>query len=72
VEAKDFFTPTELLREGIIPLGKNALYEALKRGDIFSHRIGKKLIIPRSEIDRLRAGRAGASGAQRENAPLST
>ncbi|MBV9201239.1 MAG: helix-turn-helix domain-containing protein [Alphaproteobacteria bacterium] len=34
-------------------LGRNAAYEAAKRGDIPTVRIGRRLLVPREAIDRL-------------------
>ena len=38
-------TPDKLLESGILPLGRNAIYEAIKRGDIAAIEIGKKKAI---------------------------
>jgi hypothetical protein len=38
-------TPDELHQSGILPLGRNAIYEAVKRGDIAAIEIGKKKAI---------------------------
>jgi excisionase family DNA binding protein len=37
----------------ILGVGRNAAYEAVKRGDIRAIWIGKRCVIPKSEIDRL-------------------
>lgn len=36
-------------------LGRNAAYEAAKRGDIPTVRIGRRLLVPRDAIDQLLA-----------------
>jgi hypothetical protein len=38
-------TPDQLLESGILPLGRNAIYEAIKRGEIAAIEIGKKKAI---------------------------
>lgn len=35
-------TPEQLLKSGILPLGRNAIYEAIERGDIDAIKIGRK------------------------------
>jgi excisionase family DNA binding protein len=37
----------------ILGVGRNAVYDAVKRGDVRAIQIGKRLVIPKSEIDRL-------------------
>ena len=37
----------------IIGVGRNAVYEAAKRGDVRAIQIGKRIVIPRSEVERL-------------------
>jgi excisionase family DNA binding protein len=37
----------------ILGVGRNAMYGATKRGDVRAIQIGKRLVIPKSEIDRL-------------------
>jgi excisionase family DNA binding protein len=34
-----------------IPLGRNSFYEAVKRGDIPSVRIGKRILIPKKQFN---------------------
>ncbi len=36
----------------VLPLSRNAVYEAIKRGDIVSVRIGKKIVIPTAPLRR--------------------
>ena len=38
-------------------LGKNAAYEAAKRGDFKTIRIGKRILVSNAEVARLLAGR---------------
>lgn len=46
------YTPEEVRR--FLPgLGRNGIYNAIRRGDIRSIRIGRRLYIPASEISRL-------------------
>jgi hypothetical protein len=45
-------SPDELLAARILPISRNALYEALARGDIESFRIGKKIVIPTAPLRR--------------------
>jgi hypothetical protein len=40
----------ELLRSGIIPLGRNSLYRAVAAGDIPSVRIGRNLFIKTRQL----------------------
>ncbi len=44
----------------LLGIGRNQCYEALKRGDLPSIRLGKRLLIPRAALDRLLDG--GAKG----------
>jgi hypothetical protein len=38
-------TPDELLRAGILPLSRNGIYEAIKRGELDAIAFGKKKAI---------------------------
>ena len=38
-------TPDELHRSGVLPLGRNGIYDAIKRGDLEIIEIGKKKAI---------------------------
>jgi hypothetical protein len=40
--AKPTITPEELFRTGVLPLSRNGVYAAIKRGDIDVLEIGKK------------------------------
>jgi excisionase family DNA binding protein len=42
-------------------LGRNAIYEAVARGDVPSIRIGKRILIPRAALAKLLGG-AGPAG----------
>lgn len=42
----------------LLGIGRNAAYEAVKRGDIPSIRIGKRLLVPKAILDRMLAGEA--------------
>ena len=37
----------------VLGIGRNQCYEALKRGDLPSIRIGRRLLVPRAALDRL-------------------
>lgn len=37
----------------LLGIGRNQCYEALKRGELPSIRIGKRLLVPRTALDRL-------------------
>ena len=46
---------TYLIEEAaqLLGIGRNHCYEAAKRGDIPSVRIGKRLLVPKAALDRL-------------------
>lgn len=44
----DVLTPSDLYE--YLPLGRNAVYELLKRGKIASVRSGRKLLIPKTAL----------------------
>jgi hypothetical protein len=46
-------TPDQILELRLIPLSRSSLYDALRRGDIKSVRVGRRLIIPRAAIAEL-------------------
>jgi excisionase family DNA binding protein len=48
---RQVFTVAETAQ--ILGIGRNSAYEAVRRGDIRSVRIGKRLIVPRAEICRI-------------------
>lgn len=56
------FTPTEVGQ--LLGLGRNSTYEALRRGQIRSVGIGKKILIPRTEIDRILQSLGPQNGRQ--------
>jgi excisionase family DNA binding protein len=47
----------------ILGLGRSATYEAIRRGEIPSIRIGKRLLVPRAALDRLLGSEAVGGGA---------
>ena len=46
-------------------LGRNATYEAIRRGDIPSIKIGKRVLVPRAALERLLAGESPVTGRAR-------
>jgi excisionase family DNA binding protein len=50
----DVLTVQEAAR--ILRLGRNAAYEAIRRGEIPSLRIGRRIVIPRTGLERLLGG----------------
>ena len=48
---KLFYTPEEFRR--ILPCSRTVMYEALRQGKIRSFRLGRKIYIPATELDRL-------------------
>jgi len=51
------FEAAKLLR-----LGKNATYEAIRRGIIPSLRIGRRIVVPKTALERLLAGNPRSDG----------
>jgi excisionase family DNA binding protein len=47
----------------ILGIGRNSAYQAVARGDIPVIRVGKRLLIPRVQIERLLAGEKSTIGA---------
>lgn len=45
-------TPDQLAASKLLPIGRNAIYEACARGDIECFRAGKKIIIPTAPLRR--------------------
>ncbi len=45
-------SPDELHRLALLPISRNAIYEACKRGEIENFRIGKKIVIPTAPLKR--------------------
>ena len=43
--AKPTITPDELLRSGVLPLSRNGIYEAIRRGEIAVAEYGRKKAI---------------------------
>lgn len=58
-----FLTVSEVLERGELPLGRTALYEAIRRGDIPHVRVGRKLLLPADVGDRLLARANGEERA---------
>ncbi len=54
--APELLTPEEARKR--CRLGRNAVYEAIARGEIPSIRLGRKILIPRVALDRMLAGEA--------------
>jgi excisionase family DNA binding protein len=50
-EAREILTVDEAAH--LLRLGRHAMYEALRRGDVQSHRIGRRLLIKKETIQRL-------------------
>ena len=48
---KEFYTPEEVAEQ--LPISKLSVYKALKRGDIHSVKIGRKIIIPAASFKRI-------------------
>lgn len=44
----DLITPIELIP--ILRLGRSAIYEAIRRGDIPSVRIGRRVLVPKAAL----------------------
>jgi hypothetical protein len=45
-------SPDELYRLRVMPVSRNAIYDACNRGDIECFRVGKKIIIPTAPLRR--------------------
>jgi hypothetical protein len=45
-------SPDELYRLKVMPVSRNAIYDACNRGDIECFRVGKKIIIPTAPLRR--------------------
>lgn len=45
-------SPEELHASGLIPVGRNGIYEACNKGEIECFRMGKKIIIPTAPLRR--------------------
>jgi len=55
-DAPDVLTVEEAAR--IARVGRNSMYRAVQRGDVFSARIGKTIRIPKAELKRFLSGAA--------------
>jgi excisionase family DNA binding protein len=54
MEEKRVYTPKEL--QVILRLSKNAVYQALKNGEIYSVHIGDRYLIPAKSLDKMLSG----------------
>ena len=54
---KDTFTVEETAKR--LGIGRNSAYEAVKRGDIPSIRIGRRILVPTKALDNLLASNVG-------------
>jgi len=43
-------TPNELADTGELPISRGKVYEAIKRGDLPSFKLGKKIVIPSAAL----------------------
>jgi excisionase family DNA binding protein len=68
-DAPDVLTVEEASR--IARVGRNAMYMAVQRGDVFSRRIGKSIRIPKRALVDFLNGPTGAPNAAKE-APAAT
>jgi Helix-turn-helix domain len=50
LNSKPGITPEELNKTKVLPISRNGLYDAIKRGDIPSFRLGRKIIIPTAAL----------------------
>ncbi len=50
---RDTYTVDEVAER--LGIGRNAAYEAIRRGELPALRIGKRIIVPRAALDRLLA-----------------
>jgi hypothetical protein len=48
--ARPAITPSDALK--VLPISRNGLYEALRRGEIKSVRLGKKILVPTGPLRR--------------------
>jgi putative molybdopterin biosynthesis protein len=54
MEEKKVYTPKEVME--ILRLSKNAVYQAIKTGEIYSVHIGDRYLIPSREIEKMLNG----------------
>lgn len=55
---RQWLSPKELIvaNGGVLPLSLAAVYQAIRRGEIPSQRIGKRILIPASFLDEFAKG----------------
>jgi excisionase family DNA binding protein len=58
-ELPTLVTPDQLLAWKEWPIGRSATYEALRRGEIPSVRIGRRILIPRAALEDMLQPKAG-------------
>lgn len=46
----------------VLGIGRNSMYKAVERGDVRCIRIGKRIVIPKAEVERLLHGGMGSDG----------
>jgi excisionase family DNA binding protein len=47
----------------VLRIGRNSAYEAIRRGELPSIRVGRRLLVPRLALERLLGAEAESSGA---------
>ena len=47
----------------LLGIGRNSAYEAVRRGEIPSIKIGKRVLVPRAALDRMLSGVSDRSGS---------
>ena len=52
VLARPGITPEELFKLDLIPVSLNGIYDACRRGEIESFRVGRKIVIPTAPLKR--------------------
>ena len=62
---KEAYSPKEVLE--MIPISRNALYDAIRRREIPSVRIGKRILIPRLALERWLNGSVETPTSNGEN-----
>jgi len=63
-EKKAVYTPAEVMK--ILRLSKNAVYQALRTGEIYSVHIGDRYLIPAKSLDKMLSGDGRPFGQLRE------
>ena len=48
----------------IIGIGRNSAYQAVERGDVRAVRLGKRILIPKTELTRILAGERRVSAPE--------